>query len=39
MRKENGKIRKSRVLENVIIALVPTVKLVGAGFAVYYTAF
>lgn len=38
MRKENGKISKSKVLENAVIAAIPTIKLVGIGFVVYFIA-
>lgn len=35
MRKENGKISKSKVIENAFIALIPLVKLVGIIFVAY----
>ncbi len=35
MRKEDGTISKSKVLENALIALIPTIKLVGIIFVAY----
>ncbi len=38
MRKENGKISKSKVMENAMIALIPTIKLIGIMFVAYTVA-